>query len=129
MSYLRVVPRDLFNESKLLKCLGTISVRILDGHLGAYNIEDELEGERDGFVIVQNDDDGSISCLNYHVRAHLGTTGQIALNLFTLLNSKSPYPLICESAIDQGHIEVFTDNGAFTKEFLHYLELLRDYQE
>lgn len=30
-SYRRVLPRDLFNEAKLLKCLGQLSLMIHDG--------------------------------------------------------------------------------------------------
>ncbi len=56
MAYLRVIPRDLFNEGNLLKCLGRIYINLesLPG------ISAELVETGGPFHIEQNEDDGSI---------------------------------------------------------------------
>lgn len=113
-SYRRVVPRDLFNEAKLLKCLGKIAIGILDGKLGEFELEEKFTNPEDGFEIVQNDD-GDIMCENYRV-----FKGDEELYLFTRLNSKANWPLM---TIDHHgeYIDVMDDNGKFTDEFLTYL--------
>lgn len=126
MSYRRVVPRDLFNESKLLKCLGQLSVAILDNKLGEYKTVDELEDEDEGFKIEKNED-GDIYCTNYHVFAKLGKNDVTELFLRTRLNSKEPYPLICETIFNE-LIEVFNDDGTFSKVFLGYLKKLKSFK-
>jgi|WetSurMetagenome_2_1015567.scaffolds.fasta_scaffold420015_2 hypothetical protein len=126
MSYRRVVPRDLFNESKLLKCLGQLSVNILDGKLLAYGTEDQLEDEDEGFKI-DNNEDGDISCSNYHVFTKLGKKDRTELYLRSRLNSRLNYPLICET-IHNEIIEVFDDKGKFSVEFIKYLKELLKYK-
>lgn len=56
MSYNRVIPRDLFNESSLLKCLGRLYICLENtpGHAA------ELQQVGREFDIRQSDDDGSI---------------------------------------------------------------------
>jgi hypothetical protein len=127
MGYLRVVPRDLFNESKLLKCLGQMALAIHDGKLHKYSVEAEHTNETSGFKIDQNPDDGSIFCSNFRVYTQLGSEGKIQLSLFSRLNSKDAYPLVCES-MDGELLEVFNDKGGFTKEFLTYLDVLNKFK-
>ena len=54
MSYNRVLPRDLFNEAKLLKCIGKISLLIHDNVIqglrmehngGAFEVRQGISGE------------------------------------------------------------------------------------
>jgi hypothetical protein len=113
-SYRRVVPRDLFNEAKLLKCLGKIAIGILDGKLGEFELEEKFTNPENGFEIVQNDD-GDIMCENYRV-----FKGDEELYLFTRLNSKANWPLM---TIDHNaeYIDVMDDDGKFTNDFLTYL--------
>lgn len=106
-TYVRVVPRDLFNEAKLLKCLGKISISI---HNDKIKAEQELEMPDYGFIIVQNDS-GDISCENYHVYKD-----GLELYFFTPLNSRLPWPLVLQ--IDDELIDVFEDDGSFTDTFL-----------
>jgi hypothetical protein len=122
---MRVVPRDLFNESKLLKCLGQLSVNILDGKLHKYGTTDLLEDEYEGFRISQSED-GDIFVDNYHVLAILGGQTKVKLKLYSRLNSREPYPLICETH-DGSPEYVFADNGKFTKEFLNYIKELYEF--
>lgn len=117
MGYCRVIPRDLFNEAKLLKCMGRLSLLIHDQDIrlsGILNINHE--DERSGFKIEQNEDDGSIYVSNLHVFDNNGTN----IYLSTALNGRSNYPLLFtyDCGFGEKHDFVFDDNGDFTREFL-----------
>jgi hypothetical protein len=107
--YRRVIPRDLFNEAKLLKCLGQLALILLD-YGDRYPLV--LEHDDEGFLIDQNPDDGNLFCTSlrlYH------TSGQ-EIALSSEYNSKEPYPLCFE--YDDLYGPVFTDDGKFDQEFL-----------
>jgi len=116
--YQRVVPRDLFNEAKLLKCLGKISIGILDGKLGKHLLTEKHTQEEEGFIILQNED-GDIMCDNYRV-----FKGKEEIYLFTRLNSRSIWPLMTIDHRNE-YIDVLDDEGKFTKEFLNYLASIK----
>lgn len=132
MNYNRVVPRDLFNESKLLKCLGFISVRILDAELLKYGAFDNLTQSTIGFIVANNES-GDIFCVNYKVYVRPKVFGRkegdeveeedFPLNLYSKLNSKENFPLICET-FEGEPLYVFESDGKFTKEFISYLKRL-----
>lgn len=111
MSYHRVLPRDLFNESKLLKCLGRLTILIEDGLIP------ELKLEYDGrpFCIEQQSCDGSTYCTN--IKIYLFQDGELKqLDFVSALNSRESYPLLCEY---QGEaFEVFNDDGSLHDSFL-----------
>lgn len=115
MNYRRVIPRDFFNEAKLLKCMGQLSLKILDGMLPD-GVEVTIEDEKGkSFDIHQNDFDGCIFIKNYptHVNGY-------PVVFKTILNSKAPYPLLVEikSGKDSYYdLPVFDDDGNFTDEF------------
>ena len=119
MNYRRVIPRDLFNEAKLLKCLGLLSLRV---HENAGPICDRLnivlEDELSGFKIMQHID-GSIGCINFFLFNNNGTP----VFLSTPLNSKLNYPLLFETLSFGEQIceFVFNDEGEFTEDFLKTL--------
>lgn len=129
MNYARVLPRDLFNEAKLLKCLGQLSLLIHDG-LGidpAWALklihQDPVDSEEyTGFIIEQNNDDGSIYCANLVLLSR----GQV-IRLYSPLNSKLPYPLqFFGHRRDGGEYPtvddaVFNDNGTLSSEFRSFL--------
>lgn len=110
MSYVRVIPRDLFNEGNLLKCLGRLwclldesrghNARLIESHAG------------DPFRIEQSDADGSISVANLHF--HIAGK---KWHLSRPLNSREAWPLYCESADNEIQEPVFDDGGWFTAEF------------
>lgn len=110
MKYVRVIPRDLFNEADLLKCLGRFEIMVLDNQIPGYKFETALIDPDRGFIIEQDPDDGSLYCVNYRV----------ALNnrdvwLFRPLNSRQSYPLY---AIYEGvEYEVLNEKGEFIAEF------------
>lgn len=121
MTYSRVIPRDLFNEANLLKCLGRLwicldSRRDLPCQLGAIKTDyDPGDHTGEAFHIVMNEGDGSLSVANlpFHIRG----------DLFTLsrpLNSRDPWPLYCESPNGETCLEVFDSDGNLSAEFLKF---------
>lgn len=102
MSYHRVVPRDLFNEASLLKCLGRLALMIEDQVVAG------LGYEYDGtpFQIEQNPSNGAIYCTNLQFFCD----GE-PMELIRPLNSREPYPLYW--MIDDNAVPVFDDRGGF----------------
>lgn len=111
MPHPRVIPRDLFNEAKLLKGLGRLALMIHDGLAGP------LAAEHDGdpFVIEQDPSDGGLYVANLTFRV-----GARALELKSVYNSKAPYPLVF-AGLDGGEEPVFDDGGFFTRAFTDWL--------
>lgn len=110
-NYLRTAPRDLFNEAKLLKCLGQLGLHV-------------WSGEARGVRLLDN---GASYRIGLHQAGYLVATGGIAffkdeelLWLGTVVNSKEPYPLFC--VVEDVELAVFNDDGTLSKEFRAYLE-------
>jgi hypothetical protein len=101
MSYLRVLPRDAFNESSLLKCIGKLTMLIEDG-MAAYWTYDYDGGP---FQIEQSQADGSLYVSN------IGFTfkGE-RVRLYRPLNSRECWPLWCEPE-DGDSYRVFEETG------------------
>ena len=118
INYTRVIPRDFFNESKLLKCLGQLSLEILDGELCDINIKEMISNPEEGFKINQNPMDGSVFCDNYLLEINDNTE----ITPFTILNSKDSYPLYIQTEEDE--IRVLDNNGKITKEFKEFCSRL-----
>lgn len=115
MTYNRVIPRDLFNEGNLLKCLGMLYiatermiplVRML--HTG------------NEFHITQSDADGSIRVGNISI-----LIGGTTYDHYRPLNSKEPWPLYIQprSDPDADAIEVFDEKGSLSVEMLLLLAM------
>lgn len=118
MSYQRVIPRDLFNESKLLKCIGQLALIIHDGvgvPRGLELLHDDSEFA--GFQIEQNQDSGALYCANIGL-TFAGQTIELALPY----NSKEPYPLNYTVSDDDGR--VFTDKGTLSHDFIVTIKTL-----
>lgn len=110
MKYNRVIPRDFFNEAKLLKCMGLLSLKILDAQLPeGINITIEDSGEP---FEIRLTEDGMLFVANYPV-----TLNDKNVLFGTTYNSKSQYPFFC--IIDYVETLVFDENGQFTTEFLN----------
>lgn len=115
MSYRRVIPCDMLNEAKLLKCLGIMSIKIHDGIDPVSNmLTQTLEKGTKGFIIEQGAL-GELSCVNYRVFDNSG----VPVHLSTLLNSRLNYPLMFEYGDTHGF--VFDDSGRFTEGFIRRL--------
>lgn len=113
MSYSRVIPRDLFNEANLLKCLGKLYLN-LETYGNIDNVR--LSNDGDDFIIDQNENDGSIYCVN----VHLMKNGE-SVSLFRPLNSRIEWPLMFNNYEDETNL-VFDDFGHFTQEFVDFLK-------
>lgn len=115
-NYTRVTPRDLFNESKLLKCMGLLCLKILNGKgLGLINeCNDDFEGS---FKIGLIEDAALLTISNLHI-----TFNDERVIFGSRYNSKANYPLVCFH--NYCEYEVFTDNGEFSEEFIEFLKTL-----
>ncbi len=110
MTYIRIIPRDLFNEASLLKCLGHlyICLETAGEHSANFDVEDVV-----AFDIQQNEDDGSIFVANIPFTIE-GKT----YHLFRPLNSRAPWPLWLSdtSSFDFDPIKVFNDDGSLSED-------------
>lgn len=109
--YTRVIPRDLFNESGLLKCLGRIYICLETANLP--NVE--LVHDDEAFDIDQNQSTGGLFVNNIQLVAH-----GITISLERPLNSRAAWSLYATTRDDE-EISVFTESGDFTEEMLALL--------
>lgn len=110
MSYLRVIPRDLFNESKLLKCLGQLSLIAHDGIDSNRNpARFQIEHDGEAFNIEQDPGTGNLYCSNIQLMVR-----SEAVFVGSRYNSKSPFPLVF--GVDEE--PVFNDDGSLSDEFM-----------
>lgn len=122
MTYMRVIPRDLFNESKLLKCLGQLSLIAHDGldcrrqRVERLIVEFEEGLEGDPFMIEQNEMSGALYCRTLRVEVN----GRL-VSVASTYNSKSPFPL----CFGDNEEPVFNDDGSLSDEFLAFAERVR----
>lgn len=122
MGYLRVIPRDLFNEANLLKCLGTLYI-LTEGRDDCGFDREDMEH----FAIDQDPNTGAI-----YVEELTFQTRREELALYRPLNSRAPWPLwFCRPYADEDEFadtegRVFTDEGALSEEFLAVCALLPD---
>lgn len=100
MTYKRVLPRDLFNEANLLKCIGKLTLMIEDGMIPwlSYHCDGDV------FNICQHGADGSLYVANIQFFAHNQT-----LVFWRPLNSREAWPLMLSTEEDE--FEVFNDAG------------------
>jgi hypothetical protein len=109
----RVIPRDLFNEAKLLKCLGNIYIQAEYQPPGTVEIH-FFDHTDKGFDVCQNPADGMLYSNNISVRVH-----GLFVHVMTNYNSKDPWPLYAYITLDASEpIQVFNGEGIFTDEFL-----------
>lgn len=111
-NYIRVIPRDLFNEANLLKCLGALYIALENA--GAHRAQYEAEAVN-RFDIRQNEDDGSI----YVANLPFSIAGR-TYHLSRPLNSRQPWPLWLSDFEDPDFepIQVFEDDGHLSVDFL-----------
>lgn len=117
MTYTRVIPRDLFNEADLLKCLGRLWI-LLDETRGHSATLGDKDSEHDGtpFEIVQDENDGSITVANVPFRVR-----GIEWQLRRPLNARSPWPLYANDPNGEEY-RVFDEAGNLSQEFLTGIE-------
>ena len=103
MSHKRVIPRDFFNESKLLKCLGAFVIAM--ERFKALSVE-----ENDEPFEIQQSESGELYCSNYNFNLL-----NERIFLFTSYNSKDAYPMYARIATVD--IQVFNEDGTFHDDF------------
>lgn len=109
--YRRVIPRDLFNESKLLKCMGRVVLLHHEGIDKGLLVIQHKNPNR-GFDIVQDTSSGILYVRNLTV--HLNDGRRIMMG--TLYNSKDEYPLEY-NVMDEEYGSVLKEDGSFSDEF------------
>lgn len=113
MTYVRVIPRDLFNEGNLLKCYGQLYL-----NLEKMGMEDCLVYEDGGpFQVIQDQSDGS----TYLSNVRLIVRGEV-IPLRRPLNSRDPYPLYADIDPENEPIPVFNDAGDFSADMRDFLK-------
>lgn len=112
MSYKRILPRDLFNESKLLKCIGQLVLMIHD-EKSPCKITFNEDGQP--FKIEQFEHDGSLFVSNLHF-----CINDNSVIFKTTYNSKESYPLYAE--FEEYEYEVFDNSGNFHGDFIELCE-------
>jgi hypothetical protein len=108
MSYTRIIPRDLFNEGNLLKCLGQLYIK-LETAGKHHAVFDE---DSDDFAIEQDQNDGSISAtgVTFSIR-------RCRMRLYRPLNARAPWPLwMALEDSDADPISVFNDDGNLSED-------------
>jgi len=110
MSYFRVIPRDLFNEAKLLKCLGKLSLLHVDRMLPE-GFEVALDYDNRPFGVEQDPASGSLLAANVLV-----TWNGERVHCYTTLNNKNAWPLFFETEAGECD-KVFTEDGELSDEF------------
>ena len=101
-NYKRVLPRDAFNEAKLLKCIGKLTMMIEDGELPAWH----YHYDGDALNIVQDESDGSISVANITFWRN-----KKQVHVMTPLNSKDIWPAIMMDNDEEYYL--FGENGNY----------------
>jgi hypothetical protein len=109
--YERVIPRDLFNEATLLKCMGKVCLLIEDRMINL-QIREASPSLVNGFDIRQDISSGDIKVANLSI-----TLYGIELEFFTPLNSREPWPLRCTHPDIEDEIEVFNQDGSLNEQF------------
>lgn len=112
MSYIRVIPRDLFNEANLLKCYGRIWINLETANL--YGVE--LVHDGDAFDIQQDESSGATYVSNVRLIVR-----DKVIALRRGLNSRECWPLVAVLE-DEEEIPVFLDDGSFSPEMLEFLK-------
>jgi len=116
MSFRREIPRDLFNESKLLKCMGQLALILHDGMGVRWPLTLEHDEESfAGFLIEREFGHDGLFVANMR----LLLDGE-EVPVYTAYNSKEPYPLYFIKDGDDG--EVFTKDGKLSDEFKDWLD-------
>ena len=98
----REIPRDLFNEAKLLKCMGLLSLRIHDGNTPTPMT---LDWNREKFDVRYDiDGDTYISNMTLYVNDEIQ-------EVRCLMNSKDNYPMVFQNNLER----VFEEDGKWNE--------------
>lgn len=115
MGYERVLPRDLFNDANLLKCIGQVVLMIENNVL---DLQYRHRHPDKDFQIRQDDGDGSTKIANVSFDFPNGW----AVRFWRPMNARGPWPLYAHIADSEEDVPVFTLDGALTEEFFQAVE-------
>lgn len=110
-NYQRVIPRDFFNESMLLKCMGKLTLLIHNNQLPPE-------------LVIDYDDSGFEVDLTEHGLEVSNATlsyGGVPLTFFTPYNSREPWPMFVVNEENYEEVQVFDNKGNVLQEFLDFL--------
>jgi hypothetical protein len=108
--YTRVIPRDFFNEAKLLKGMGLLALKILDCQLPE-KIGIDITNEEGEPFDIQLTEDGLLFVANYRV-----TVNNVDVFVGSRYNSKSNFSLV--AVVDYCEYLIFEEDGKFSEEFI-----------
>lgn len=117
-NYNKVIPRDLFNEAKLLKCFGWLCMKIVDNQVPVQMDYEYNTSSGDSFKIGLCGPDNSLSIMNIPVIV-LGTS----IRFKTTYNSKGNFPLF--ACYNNADYRVFNEEGEWDEEFLELCKILQ----
>lgn len=113
LEYNRVIPRDLFNEAKLLKCLAVLTLKIHDNQA-----PESLKVEQiDNDFKIGLTDEGNLKTYTLQF-----TYKDEILSFETTYNAKYNFPLFC--CYENCEYLVFDEMGNFDNEFLDFLKTI-----
>ncbi len=115
-NYVRVIPRDLFNEAKLLKCIGLLCLKIHD-RLCPDGLDFCCKRDGDPFKIALLDE-GALCVTNITFQIH-----DTIVTFQTTYNSKEPYPLVAYH--DYCEYQVFDEDGTFSDDFIDFCQTIK----
>lgn len=99
---IRVLPRDAFNDANLLKCIGQLTLLILDCDKSVEGLTYDYDGEP--FDIQQDEADGSTCVANIQFYAN-----KKPIRIIRPCNSREQWPLVAWHGDDEYY--VFNSKG------------------
>ena len=118
VTYKRVLPRDLFNESKLLKCAGKLICLIEDEVVSNVLYEHDTTFTQN-FIVGQDQSDGSFYLHNLTFYFRLPWPGDRVELEFNVTQDKTQnWNVYAVHAFWNEEVRVFTEDGEPTAEFL-----------
>lgn len=115
-TYLRVMPRDLFNESNLLKCWGFLVLECMDGIYPELSYDDIS-----GRFIVERDD----TVYGFYLSNVSLYINGVPFRPFVPVNSRDKNPFYIESEETEWEsLRIIDDNGKLTAEFKNFVKTI-----
>lgn len=105
---LRILPRDAFNDANLLKCIGQLTLLILDCDKSVKGLTYEYDGEP--FDIQQDESDGTTYVANIQFYANGNP-----VHMCRPCNSRKSWPLVMRFGDDEFY--VFSNDGKVMPSF------------
>ena len=124
MEYTRVIPRDLFNEAKLLKCVGQLALLI---HDGMQPVPMSLEHDGSSFHIGHTEDLGLTIVNMRWIICGFNVGFQTAYNSRDYMHDQWSYTFSYPIYVyyNDDIVEVLTYKGAWSRDFKKFCKRLK----